>query len=474
MLQEFAIAAYELTDIDPDADTIWRNVLQNEGSQPGYPDTTGPDASDARPARTRVVMAQGFTDSGTVALEPGGISYVELDPPGDGPDILTLTVEQDGEHVVGEVISYSDYPTDDPCDREALEFDDLGAAHLEFMLDDGCEYALLALSHTGVFPEGLFGPGASKIGWSATVGTGRVDNGTIQLGVGRYGELIVPGDVPSSTFGELAVGMRFMATNSDAVSPDCWCEGWGVADLNSGESGWASYGGTDVEGLDALGFRTEDETAHSRVSMGGRLEITHDFEPSAATDNLYVVDVTIENTSQDVAEVTYRRFIDWDVEPTPFDEWVSSVAPDGLPASMIYVGNDPFIAANPFDFLTAPLTGTWEAAGPEDQGIAVDLDLGEIEPGASVTFTLYLGAAESRAAAEAAIGAVDMDWYSLGIPDTTGAPTTGTPNTFVFGYKEPEGLQLTMSPDAPSSLSATGGSEGGEQPTMKSLNTGGD
>lgn len=65
------------------------------------------------------------------------------------------------------------------------------------------------------------------------------------------------------------------------------------------------------------------------------------------------------------------------------------------------------------------------------------------------TFRLYLGAAESRAAAEAAIGAVDAEWYSLGIPNTTGAPSTGTPNTFVFGYQEPEGLQLLMSLDSP-------------------------
>jgi hypothetical protein len=39
--------------------------------------------------------------------------------------------------------------------------------------------------------------------------------------------------------------------------------------------------------------------------------------------NVYEVVVTIENVSDWPVPVLYRRTIDWDVYPTPFDEFVT-------------------------------------------------------------------------------------------------------------------------------------------------------
>jgi hypothetical protein len=50
------------------------------------------------------------------------------------------------------------------------------------------------------------------------------------------------------------------------------------------------------------------------------LRLTHDFAPSV-TDNLYAVDVLIENTGAGaVGNLVYRRAMDWDVPDTEFSE----------------------------------------------------------------------------------------------------------------------------------------------------------
>ncbi|MCX7594124.1 MAG: hypothetical protein N2235_10250, partial [Fischerella sp.] len=61
-----------------------------------------------------------------------------------------------------------------------------------------------------------------------------ISNGTIQLGVNQEGHLNVPGGTPSSGSGTTSVGLRFLPTNADGTAPGCLCEGWGVADAESG------------------------------------------------------------------------------------------------------------------------------------------------------------------------------------------------------------------------------------------------
>ena len=429
VLEALAPAAHRLVDIDADHPR-WRQVLENAGNQAGFPDTTGPGVDDARPARDRRVMGAGDHEVGVAELGEGGFKYIELDPIGTDPETINVDIRRDDDAVSAVVVTYQDYPT--VCDTWPVAFQD-DLAEFDIALEDGCDYALLVLVHADPL-----GAGAQHVGWSARLGSGRMDNGTVQLGVNGHGELIVDGDVPSLTEMELQVGMRYMATNADAVSPDCDCEGWGIANWSSGTSGWASFAGADVGGLELLSFSQDADSARSRVSMAGELEVVHDFQPSLDSDYLYEVIVSIENTGSEDADVVYRRFIDWDVEPTPYDEWVTSAAPNGLPATMVYVGNNPFgIDGNPFEFQSSALTGLWEDQGPTDQGIVIDLELGTLAPGGTRTFYLYLGAAGTEADALAAVTAVGAEWYSLAQPDTVGGPTSGTPNTFIFAYRDP-------------------------------------
>src|SRR5262245_39842159 len=67
-----------------------------------------------------------------------------------------------------------------------------------------------------------------------------IDNGPVMLGVNPEGDLNGPGgSLSSGTSGSTTVGLRFMATNGDALSPGCLCEGWGVADAAAGAHAWA-------------------------------------------------------------------------------------------------------------------------------------------------------------------------------------------------------------------------------------------
>ena len=75
--------------------------------------------------------------------------------------------------------------------------------------------------------------------------------------------------------------------------------------------------------------------------------MTHDYHPSPDTPNLYEVVVTITNTSGGAAisDVRYRRVMDWDIEPTPFFEYVTMVP--GTSPELTFTSNDGFASANP-------------------------------------------------------------------------------------------------------------------------------
>src|SRR5690242_1233891 len=88
----------------------------------------------------------------------------------------------------------------------------------------------------------------------ATTDGAAITNGTIALGVNAIGDLnyncdpSVDNSCPDNPSGE-EFGVRFLATGSDATSPGCPCEGWGVGDSASGLAGFANEsegGGTNL------------------------------------------------------------------------------------------------------------------------------------------------------------------------------------------------------------------------------------
>lgn len=290
-----------------------------------------------------------------------------------------------------------------------------------------------------------------------------IDNGTIQIGINDAAHLIELG----------GVGLRFLlstASDKESLAHGCSCEGWGVSgtfdDIDSGTVSFSGYAqvhnGPSPAAVGVVGLTVQTPVVTGEGTQGnsngrelksvvttsnGKLEITHEFRPSAATPNLYEIVVTIRNISEaNVDNVRYRRILDWDIPPFPFNEWVHIHVPGGS-SSFLRATNDGFQLADPQSSPGPDLApGAPEVTlvpgspdffdGPADQGSLFDFTLGTIFVGGSKTLTLYYGAAASRAAALNVIRGVGASIFSLGIPkiasDNSG-PSTSGPHAFIFG-----------------------------------------
>lgn len=274
-----------------------------------------------------------------------------------------------------------------------------------------------------------------------------ISNGTLQMGVNDEGHLNTPYDPDPLGIGYM--GLRYMPTGAASTEPGCQCEGWGIGIKSSGTSGYAnvsSDGG--AFNLSVVSFTSTASTAISVVDVTTNgLRVTHNYHPSAATPNLYQVDVTVQNnTGSDIAagDLVYRRVMDWDIYPTPFSEMVTIQGVPGVlgfvasggATNVLQTDNNGFNSANPFSFDSFGLHNVnFTDAGPSDHGALFDFDFAALANGASMSFTTYYGAAENAAAADAARALVGMNLYSYGkcspSCDSTG---TGAPNTFIFGF----------------------------------------
>lgn len=265
-----------------------------------------------------------------------------------------------------------------------------------------------------------------------------IDNGTILLAVNPTGELNAD-DGTGSEAGPGDVGLHFIPTGNEATSPGCLCEGWGVADPATGTWGGANIAelGEGGENLTLESFEWTDSTAKSVVLVNDEsgapvFRVTHEYVPSPLTPNLYQVNVSIQNvTGETIAVVQYRRVMDWDIEPTEFDELVT--LDTGTAVAITFTSNDGFASSNPLDGPSdIGFTGNFTNAGPDDHGALFDFTFGALSPGQVLTFITFYGAAANEALAIEALRAVGAEAYSFGKPNLE--PFDGSPNTFIFAF----------------------------------------
>lgn len=308
---------------------------------------------------------------------------------------------------------------------------------------------------SGIGSADSMAPGASASASGFTPAL--ITNGTVQLGVNPEGHLNVNGGSPSSGTGTTWVGLRYVPTNADSTSPGCLCEGWGVGDSIGQVSGWASVANNGVSSsLEVLDFvRPTPDSAISIVQIKGPsgnpvMRVTHHYTPSVGSPNAYAAYVTIQNVSANSIDAIYRRVMDWDVEPTAFDEYVTFVGDSHDEPWLKTITNNGFDNPDPLQpprpVPGAPAhTGEGTDIGPYDHGALFDFDFGEVQPGESVGFKIFYGASANEAGALDALDSVRASVYSFSEPSTD--PATGTPNTFFFGFSRPDCADVLSASD---------------------------
>ena len=306
-----------------------------------------------------------------------------------------------------------------------------------------------------------------------------ITNGLVTLGVNEYGDLNVAKDAGTGAYpgtsvgGATAVGLRYDLDGKSYAFTEvgCLCEGWGAGIVSTGISGYANQdaGSGGTANLTLVSFSATDSTATSVVRIGNSLEVTQTYQPSAVA-NLYEVIVSITNISGvDLAagDLRYRRVMDWDIEPSAYNEYVTiGGVPDALGiangTNLRRVGNNGFATADPLKdsgknagsgglqaiATNCPVNTNFTDCGPSDQGALFDFEFEALANGATRSFSLFYGAAESELDALAALNAVGAEIYSLGQSSLDGSPLTA-----IFGFSSRSGsTDVTNDVPEPGSL----------------------
>ena len=288
----------------------------------------------------------------------------------------------------------------------------------------------------------LLGVGLSMAALTTVQAGAIITNGTITLGVNQSGDLNAPGGPSNVGY----TGLYFNLTGNEATAPGCLCEGWGVGILSTGVSGYANES-LGTANLSLVSFTSDAATAVSVVNVldssnNSVLQVKQDYHLSA-TPNLYEVTVSITNTSgQNLAagDLLYRRVMDWDIQPTPFNEYVTI---GGVPVALGIANgnnvhrtdNNGFNSSDPLSFSSGGLQNqNFTDVGPRDHGALFDFEFEALANGATRQFNIYYGAAATETEADAARAAVGANLYSYGQASVDGGPSTGVPNTFIFGF----------------------------------------
>ena len=261
-----------------------------------------------------------------------------------------------------------------------------------------------------------------------------IDNGTVQLGVNASGSLNVGNGVFGTSFSSGGVGLRSITSGNEATFDGCTCEGWGAAVSGTGISVYDNT--ANASSFTGVSFASTASTATSVVTDTGAtpsLQVTHAFSASS-TAYLYQVDVTITNVSgaDFTGDTLYRRTMDWDINPTAFDEFVT-IGGTGFAANVLGANDNGFCDSNPLAGCSQILaSGDFVDSGPADHGANFDFKFGPLLNGASQSLRIFFGVAPTKTIALAALGNVGAEVYSFGNSNNAGAAGD---ETFIFGFR---------------------------------------
>eukprot|EP01083_Nonionella_stella_P077633 212085_1 len=275
---------------------------------------------------------------------------------------------------------------------------------------------------------------------SAVIGNNQViigvnDDGDLNVKPYRGGFLSFPVSDPLHLN---RVGLRNGDGQFGATEHGCQCEGWGVAvpdlDLTTFQNQWGGDGYTYSESF--VGVDGGSSAVSQVRDSGSNYRVVHDYH--TITETAYAIECTVTITNIKVGSsfpyILYRRVMDWDISPHPFEEYVTI---QGWPATNLYRTTDngfetadPLVEAPP---KWAPENANFVDIGPHDHGVSFTFKfVGPFADGDSITFNIYYGVAPGESSALSALSAVRAEVYSLG--QNRDDPVGGNPYTFFWGF----------------------------------------
>lgn len=207
---------------------------------------------------------------------------------------------------------------------------------------------------------------------------------------------------------------------------------------------------------------TDIDFVHSVSGLTIRHHYARLVDATPGADDLLMATVTATNTgASTIHDVLYRRSMVMAAEPTSTSaSYVSMGGPTPLPSTILFTsdngGNPPTPRAGYADnYLTgspaacgmttgpsalSPATSFFSNAGTPvcRHGAMVELDLGDLAPGASRSFVMYFGAQETEADARTLMGpapsGLGVDLFFLAKTADGGGAASGTPVTYLWAF----------------------------------------
>lgn len=215
---------------------------------------------------------------------------------------------------------------------------------------------------------------AAALGTVTAASAVTISDGTgYSAGIGPNGELFDE---------ETQVGLSNPA-GDDYILPGTPRDSWGIAASTGSAAADQSHGSFGIASS-TITHSASSATVTSSLLNGFSLTQVYNF----FAPNILSVQHTITNvTDSPILDIVFRRDVDLDISPTVFDE--NTTGPLGSNSAVVGNSYDGFEAAAPSFPFNFSCTPSCNVQG--DVGAGIDLGLGSLAAGDSLTFAYYYG-----------------------------------------------------------------------------------
>lgn len=198
--------------------------------------------------------------------------------------------------------------------------------------------------------------------------------GTVFVGIGVNGELVNNND---------GVGMR-RADGYDPIAPGNPRDSWGLA--TDGGSAFADQNDYLSAGIVSTNIVAGLNTATATTLTTFGLTVVQDYS-FVGGGNILRIDTSVTNTTADAVNAIFQRNVDWDIDPTAFDENV--FGPSGVASNVIDSSFNGFEDPNADVAYGFSCFGGCNETG--DLGGGIKISLGSLLGGATRHFAYLYG-----------------------------------------------------------------------------------